>query len=134
MKVTRMVKVEITFPCSQEDWEQLCKLHMQSQQTPILTGNAGERGAAFERMETPVLDAMREAGLGKINLSALVRDMVSESPGILFDDVIAAVLEKHPDRFCTSQVYQCLYQQIYRYNITKHGKNLYPRNSTGESE
>jgi len=68
---------------------------------------------------TPTLDIMRSAGLGRLNLSAIVRTTVKENPGLCRKEIFNLLKDEYPNRFGLSQVTISLNHQVYIGNIVR---------------
>jgi hypothetical protein len=119
-------KVEITFPCSKQDWENICSIH-----SLMGESNAISQGAKFVQAvkslvnpeekalrtangsmssETPLIDIMAKKGLGgRINMTEKVLECVRDNPGILARDCAKKVSEEyHLPYINVENLIQCL--------------------------
>lgn len=139
MRVIRSYKVEITFPCSDEDWKKLTRLRMDSQRQEVQESDRGcleltpiesEVLQAIpvhkeEIMSTPTLDLMRKAGLGRMNLSGLVRDLVAEKPGMSRQDLVDLIEDRYPNRWAPYQIVGTINTQTQKGNIVSSRGRFY---------
>jgi len=155
MKISRsfvpVVKVEITFPCSQEEFMKVRQLfHKVSslekvesvlaeyginegthKEPNVKVSRSIERTNAREEQllkdlraqetDTPLLDAMAAAGLGRLNISEIVRDYVRDNPGKRRSEIADELADKYKGKVARGQFYSSLCSQIQKKKIVSIG-------------
>ena len=99
MKVT----VEVTFPCSEEEWKRVLTIRSLAGGMVAVTRvqeltdkeESVLRSANGTDSETPLLDIMAKQGLGKVNVSQVCSDYVSSHPGVPIKECVHTIATQY---------------------------------------
>ena len=138
------VQVTIDFPCSAAEWARLEQVRalvgtenfiLPSRIAENLTPEEGQVLQALSEAEKELLDtsllefcAKNRVGRCKPNVSGMIRDHVTDNPGLTKEELIEAIAEQAAvsREKATNSINQLIYAKPYKRAIAKIGDRIYP--------